>query len=1728
MNSKPSKLPEILEGYGYEKSSSGGDTLWRITGDISEQAVFAKIEILERKNTFHLSKCLIQIDSEKLSSRMRANLKKRLPRLIGWQCLYDADGKLRSLAEIGPSSDKSTTERITPTKKSPGTGTSIGWTTTITAAGGMISVQLTDAFFIGEPIESWWADISSAVSESISPLSAKSVSTRHMQELLIPVAALSPNLSTTKKRNLKLTANDLASIELPIVLKVSHNGPVTLIETSPSLSHTVSNTETPLEILEARETSAVWQPFDSKVIQRKNIKSLPSKDVTRRDILTRLAVAPSVPFETGNNPLETFIENYDRASLLTITGAIKVAEDQGRGRDKLNLLSNLFRRIGKTYGPIETLSPLIRISPEVLGDSWADVDPVMAYKAWEVALERSGFNPRLHRKISNLARQNGDLERELEALIALSAGERRKAELSVIAMRLLCLANENPELISERRTKILKTFEMLSGSLPENVQLILATAGQLRDAGQHRQALAMLDALISTYHANLRGIEISAVNAAIARIWRFDETNISLATSRYIQATSSPATPDDHILEEAEIFFAEQKIEAQLLRVLRLRSESLGSSSGTAALERSAKYAADAGKTAEALSDILSLIKRGRTQQWYLDIIESAQSIDGLDWETVANVMASADLKQLPRDSISPWKLMAARIAMKVPSLHDLAASCLSENTVIPYLSPEESQFVCTALNKEQSKNKLKDFISSRLSFCSSTEQEKLLKIAIAADLESSDGLFANSLAELFLATDDSTLSRLRAQRLIRSSLTQELWSLTKSHEALLAGRSTLTDFQDYVIQEICSYRNPDLISILDELLEARIGLASHDEIQASRLIKLVIRSGYPQIGSKFLVREIESGHVCIDDESMVTSILTSYPMALANWHYLSFKKATTSSLKLHHGEQTYSSILRTNERPSYLIEILSELTKSRRVSAEQLDLFEHISAREQRSAEFLSALSNYIEGTSRDSREPLIHWAIRIMTSQLNSYQKAAECYVDWMGKTVESKPEHLFTTGMLFFLAGLGQKSQNYLSRMLTNPETLQTPAELMVALSTLAKTDISPDNLATMTQTLISWSKALGADTLTAELIKKSVDWKVATLADLTNLFSQDFETETVDRLCAVALQILSMTDRSIGGVARVLNEWSEKNIIIQNRDKWQQLLSILAKKTNLIALKRQARCDVIYAYAKSLFDDDIQHLKSVGPFEALFKENPTDSRSWIPLYSLYEESGARQKLVSHLEKILPMVKRDSSALEKTPFNIESLKNSLRRAQGSSSKEQGGKNLEATGDLNQHDASDRLPSHLTSTNVELKPADSQTATNSPGEFGEALPSLPNVPTAPPASVASHSAFDGSSALKISPEVGAASVIIPETTQNLPAADADSGSHPAKNLSQSFTDTGANVQVDWRDMVTHGKVTPGLTEKVMKMAFASEVEKHVAVQCIALLSGETKSLDSWHWPVWRKPGTCDYSLIPAGRMPENETGSFYGSSLHKLLRMLGPVIIRHHRDKLTADGKLLKLGFSSGAPSVDVGLDHPAITRGMLRSFKSIVQQTRLRFRDTPRIGAHVFIDISTRSIHFDSKWQMNLPPTILTHRALELIVSFQRGQNALIDLDPLTDIIPVIDNVKEVLTSTGMNRLRIAFGMHHKEISDQLRAINRDQLVSLLSGTGSPSAKEISLLQKEMRLRSLRAILGSSLDVIGILEGLTGKDLCDEAVLPSGKITNLHPFAMEIIKFAAALAL
>ena len=1717
-------LIEVLDAAGYARSALGADIIWKLSTPELDTAIRARVEILERKGQFHITKCVIQINHEKTLELITARAKKRFGRVTSSSGSVEPDGRMRCVIEIAPAK---TDERARRGVLTGGVGTTIGWTTSITHTDNMISAQMTDAFLIGDTIPNWWADVLSTVSEAITPHNESSWEARHLQELVIPVSAI-PIHSPRNIAKLKRAAlAGLGAIELPISLRTTISEDRTIIESAPASS--IMAIETPIEILEARETSGQWRALDIKIRQRKASRlSITDPDAGDLDTFSRLGAFPNLNTVAVNARLENSLGNMWQASLLALTGATVIAGTMKRDKDLVHLISDILRKVTAAYGPLDSIRPLSQVAPEVLGDCWAKISPDMAFKSWAASMTTQRQNPRIQHKIAELARKTDDYLVEFNALMTLALNERRREGLEIVAPRLIKLADDHPDLTASVKSTYLIALDHMAGVLPNNKQVIMAIVRSLTAKGEHRRALTTLESCLTSSRVTLSNSDVADLNAAMGGIWHRNERNITLATARFVVATTAPAEPSDEIFSAAETFFSETNNSTQLRRVLRVRSEQSNGSSSIDALERSARYLADQNLYSDALHDITRLLASGRARQWYLDIIEGAAGDDEVNWSEVARTMREANVSELPRDSIGAWKLIAGRVAQRVTNSSqsdDFWLETLTNLQVIPLLSDHDSRQIRTTLIKRHDYHRVASFTSSRLAFAKKDEYTELVREIVSTNLTLDDGLFEQAIAEHAANTASTDLSIERANRLIADRRIKDLRALRQAHISFLAGSTLLTAFLDSLLRLVTLSGDITLAETLEEIFEDKVAQGDLSAEEEAAWTNLFLEHGFLKLSERRLRRDIENGLLSVKNEDLVSALFIDDPGTMAKWHYLARATQKPGAKYLHHAAEATRLWLTTNDRPSEMIETLTDLASNSILEDGPLELLERLCVREKKIEHFIAAIDRQVTLRKKSDTEKLSHWGIRVIMSHALDPLLAAKYYSKWL----VNGPEHFiydsFALGRLYYAGDDIVTAQKHLISILSVPEILGEPEVLVSAAVLLTK--CKPDRIlfATVIQTLISWSRSAHNNELTDMMVQHSITWHIAGIDDLNREFITKFAHEDLERLADIATQILAKADRLANGVQKTIAEWQETFTIASNRGKWWDVIRLMTRDKLLGQLRRSARCDLLHIHARNLFENDASRLDAIPFYEAIASENPMDSRVWLPLYSLYEESGSRQQLIDHLDRIIPLLQRDGVILEKTPFNIESLKNSLRRVRETSVPGQGHLAARPTTPLADHNFQDRA-SQMQQAWINSIPAVRITAMAS-GDFSNHAPAGTREPqTAEPSQEFDLGRFNGSAAQNLAVGIYTGNGPAYLEVVNSKANEISESRHEPKQATPHSED--ARERIDWRDMVLNEKISVGITERIMTMAFANETEKHVAVQCAALLNAETKVLDAWHWPVWRNSGSYDYPLSPSGRLFADESMKIYGGPLHTLLRMIAPIIVRSRQHKFLIQSRLASLGIHNGVTFTRVTMDHPAIIRGGLRYFKSILDGAKATFCDTTGLGAEVFFDLQTRIIHFDAKWQMSLPPGVLTYRVLEYLTNFQKGHIGIIDLDAEVDIRPLLEEIKEVLASSGISRLRIAFGMQHRDINDQLKSVNREQLVSLLTMSGSPSIFEIRRLQTEIRMKSLTTILASSLDVIGILESLTGKDLCDANLLTPKRVFEIHPLARALLFAAAKLIL
>lgn len=1724
MDDRGKNFQEILQRFGFEKITVGSQNIWKLTSDESSKIVKAKVEILQRKERYSLGKCSITLDCEKASRQLESLAKRRFPQALNISCQTTASNAIQVIVELSANRNRTDNGQ----RSGDGDpGSVLGWTTIVSPANEALTLQVTDAFCLGTPVTDWWATIFGIIRDSFLPGFDEFWTVHNMFEFSLPLWIVPVNPAKlsedSHERNLEPSASKDLKIPQPLRVKMDKHRIIFDLST-PEL---MRDDDVCIEILEARETAALWKDVDLCIVRKqKTTPSLPISESSVHSNLARIAALPELARNT-HNTLKIDVNDLQNHTITSITGAAIILETESRSHDLIKITSMLLRGIAEKFGDLNQHVPLRHVVPELLGDQWSKVDPKLAFKSWKTAILARGNNPRILRKIARLAQETADFNLEFNTLIELCRTEQRLDTLKSATLRLIEISDKEIRL-DVKQTQELRSLLEVSAMKTNYQHIIVGALSRIQiHANEHRKALAILELSLKSETNEASASDIAKMHASIADIWYQQENNVSLASARYTAATTYPADPSPEILDRAEAFFNTVGNAEQLKRLLLIRTHRPAERTSWEAIERAAKQMSKIGQHADAINAIINLMEANRYQHWYCDIIMDALDSQGVDWAQLTIAMGAVDARQLPSDALPSWKLVAARCAMKTGKDHDVALKILCDRDVIPLLGFKEANFVRSSLLKLNDHTNLSKFIETRLSYAETEESENLLDVIVDYNLQSRDGVFDQTIAHDCNTTSDVSRVLRRLDKLFQAGDFPGLETAVTAIESGLDDSRQIIKILDSTIDRIIESATTNLENLLNKIILSRRNYCEFSDTEISNLVKSLIIRKFLSTATQLLESLIASGRTGVDDGDLIHDMFIEKPAIVCRWHLLAYEKSESDTALHHHAKQHIHFALMSPTKPEELVKTSLTVSQKDILPTSTLQTLENICKSARQLNEFLGILVNQIDLNTDESGD-LVHWAIRLINQNNMDRELAASLFRTWSQKAGARTVQSILSEANLWLAAKNLSEAQRAFIAMLSEPDVLDIPDVCLMGIDGLVASKPAKTQLASVIQTLISWSESTPKSEITSRLIEKSIEHEVASTHHLHMMMVHNFESSTADRLGNIAIQALAKAERTSNGVSKLLAEWQELMSQSSSHLKWKQLIEFLTSDHLLRQLRRPARCEVLFLHAQNLIEDEQRRFDAIPHLEVIATENPMDSRIWIPLYSLYEESDAKRKLVSHLEKVIPLIERDKSLLEKTPFNLESLRNTLKRTRKlllerepntASNSLAGNADRPRNFDLNDHAA------RLQRAWIEAMPAVKISAISG----GEPTDAPPNDETAS-GKIDSNSeinqtseqqAFYGSAATNL--ETQRVETNLEFNTQFVKSETKDG---PGLRIIGSQTNNSAHQIINWRDFVTNGNSYPNATRGVMTMAFASELEKHIAVQCVAIVGGEADALKGWHWPVWRDRQAFQYPMTTSGRLPKDIGLVDYGGQLHKLLRMITPILARSHRGKFIAKTYFMQRGLPQSTESRQVELSHPALARCALGIIESQLVQTKVRLFDTPGLGKDVFFDLSQRALHFDGNWQLNLPPSILTYRIIETFLHFQKGSLPVITLNAESAIIPAINIIKEILSASGLSRIRLAFGFEHRDVQSQIKALNQDKLNSLLSWNKDKTADDIKRLQQEIRFKILAETLAMTLDLVGLCEAINGENLCLDSRLSAGDYRSLDPLSSKLILLATKL--
>ena len=327
-----------------------------------------------------------------------------------------------------------------------------------------------------------------------------------------------------------------------------------------------------------------------------------------------------------------------------------------------------------------------------------------------------------------------------------------------------------------------------------------------------------------------------------------------------------------------------------------------------------------------------------------------------------------------------------------------------------------------------------------------------------------------------------------------------------------------------------------------------------------------------------------------------------------------------------------------------------------------------------------------------------------------------------------------------------------------------------------------------------------------------------------------------------------------------------------------------------------------------------------------------------------------------------------------------------------------------------------------------------------------------------------------------------------------------------------------------DWRLAVIKGDFNADLIGRLLQQAFASEIEKHLAIQCVALVGGTCDRLSNWHWRVWRKPDEFGYPLIGKDRFPAQVSPPILHSTLHKFIIMATPILVKVFRDRFSLTYLQKKLSLSAAQLNKlrkPLVWDKSLLKDVGLHLFAERLAGQKFQLFSLNGLGGDLFYDGLRRSIYLDEVYFRKVPPSHLFHRLLGMVWSIRVHYFVPLALDPQKEIIPFLGRLHGHMNMQGFSKLKSQLS-GGSTLDKELQGTDLRPLRDVHEKLGMPTDEQVLQLWEAMQTHLYRMLMAETLDAIGLFESLVNDDLLRPNALKHSEIYQRSTYSKGLIEF------
>lgn len=1542
----------------------------------------------------------------------------------------------------------------------------------------------------------------------------------------------------------------------------------------------------PMEILEQKEVARRFQRLDELILLEdyqaalQQCREYLEKNPTSLYLVRRwafLSLWADLPFD--QKYLDLMLK-FDPQNLMTLSLWTRQSLVQGNSEGLLESLSKLGTSLGQSVVDFETLDITSLTLPEMLGDAWNEKEFKRSVSSYERVLHARGEIPRILVKLIRLMRDIEDAEAEeayMDRLLACEVPTRTKAaiyyRLAEIKQKVDIKEASQWALKSWHTHRMQVRYAMLAADLllklerPNDAVHVLLETSELLEGKEVEHHLEL--------------------ELKIAGVWLDVMQRLDLASERIMRAlelVGQDADAFDDLLGIVRKFNDPGLMMEVTLKALELAGSSGDQERARDYAQELLRLIDEVGEGPNAKNVYKNILLTTLVSPEDLRIVLAREDFD-LPFQEIAESVLSR-LEGMSGKESAPYHLALGEVAQDRAEDSELVYSYYSKALEQGITSPRSSDFLDSYYSRMGMNNERFLLLQKKLDTAQGSERAVILRELYYYDEGVTDAE-KDAYALQILKEDNDDVGPLeeRLHHYESEGKVESIAALMNELSRLGFERSVLLNLIKAGVQSIESLGGYDRFTFIIPLL-SKLKDAGEDPLEIARLSikhlwdapdKNYVRSSLALLIQEQQIPEIPVGDLLaiLDDDSLKVDLL----LALAN------RSSDFEEILAH--ERSALRIARENTSLAIIkLEIEKRLATKIEFTLPELSQFIAQSRSAGREADIMPALQSQLKvSVHLDHRDFVLNQFEEKVRSLVDGESSEA---VGLLKLIYELTLDDAGRIGLVWFErfgANETLHDGRFLQYVLSDSE-LWPARGIVLALMEFRLTQPQDldDTKEMINQFLIRLMTEHREETfhyfvdepaifdiLTPATLRTGIDFSILQKDQVT---FEHFWTRYLSQVesSADALEFLRNSRRYFADFENSKGLFERLEQMVDMVDPGLQPNTFFEARLYL---------------ADHLAEFNHSQLKVRHLLEGLHAERPDDSRVWAAMISIYRELKADGELYELLQKVLPSLQNNPKALKEYQISITGLelefddldsKMKQRREQSSSIFSL---NEENESPILQVENEESLPHEGFSSKVKTEVSSIQEF----GEFareevaavpqfgftletgvyepdqGEEAPSRPlHTSVAPlPGGDGAEFSLDSTQTKARPKELMSDSVSLYENTnifnpvpdlsspppppKPAPISELASGvpspfmpavhesnfdsqpKTPAASLEISLTRT--NLGEAWRTVAKTAKADVGLLKDLLARPLDENCEQIIAVQVAALVEDKVGMLENFPVRPWRDPNSLNFELKWTGRMTREQFHPGVKAPLVRLLKSLYPMFIQtfSHEMGLVGVADRLKMRPDEILKIRKIiDFNDEVIQRSTLKYYVAAFQESGYNLYHLPSIGDRFQFDFEKRDIYIDRNHYMAAPPTHIFHRLAFLLRAVSLDYFPFLHLSSSGEIYPFLMKVKRSLDQNdGMKRL---LGQDKDPVKSMLSQMkDKEHIALLFQEAGTLSADRISQSVSHLIEQIYRLNLAETLDLIGLIETISGVDLLNPRASAFQRI-NQSSSAKSIIAFAADL--